>query len=366
MNERSVKELYYADYLQLDRLLNAQAPESRRHGPEAHDEMLFIITHQAYEIWFKQILHELKSVLGAFAVPPLDEHGMGIIVARLERIIAIQKVLNLQIDVLETITPLDFLDFRDYLIPASGFQSVQFREIELRLGLGVLIPQPVTGRLRSEDVAYLADVTGEPSLFEQVDAWLARMPFLKFEDYDFWESYRRAVAAMLAKDRRSILENPLFSDAERNAQLIELDNTRRKFDYLLDPAGFEQLKAQGMFHLRQTSVLSALFIQLYRDEPILHLPFRMLSHLMDIDELFTAWRSRHALMAQRMLGSKIGTGGSSGHDYLRETVDKKRIFRDLFNLSTFLIPRSSLPALPRRLKQSLNFHFTGEQKLDDH
>lgn len=361
MNQRSTKEIYYADYLQLERLLSAQAPESRRHGREAHDEMLFIITHQAYEIWFKQILHELESVLGAFAVTPLDEHSMGVIVARLERVIAIQKVLNQQIDVLETITPLDFLDFRDYLIPASGFQSVQFRKIELRLGLGVHVPQPVTGRLRSEDVAYLREIASEPSLFEQVDAWLARMPFLKFEGYDFWESYRQAVMAMLAKDRRSIETNPLFSDAERSAQLAELENTRRKFDYLLDPAGFERLKAQGMFHLCQTSVLSALFIQLYRDEPILHLPFRLLSHLMDIDEQFTAWRSRHALMAQRMLGSKIGTGGSSGHEYLQETVDKKRIFKDLFNLSTFLIPRSSLPALPKRLKQSLDFHFTGEQ-----
>jgi tryptophan 2,3-dioxygenase len=361
MNERSTKEIYYADYLQLDRLLNSQAPESRRHGREAHDEMLFIIVHQAYEIWFKQILHELKSVLAEFAVTPLDEHDMGIIVARLERIIAIQKVLIQQIDVLETITPLDFLDFRDYLIPASGFQSVQFREIELRLGLGAHVPQPVTGRLRSEDVAYLRDIASEPSLFERVDAWLARMPFLKFEDFNFWDSYRQAVTAMLTRDRRSIEENPLFSDAERSAQLAELDNTRRKFESLLDPRGFEHLREQGLFHLRQTSVLSALFIQLYRDEPILHLPFRLLSHLMDIDEHFTTWRSRHALMAQRMLGGKIGTGGSSGHDYLQQTVEKKRIFRDLFNLSTFLIPRSSLPVLPKRLKQSLDFHFTGER-----
>src|SRR5690606_5746534 len=128
-----------------------------------------------------------------------------------------------------------------------GFQSVQFREIELRLGLGVHLPQPVTGRRRSEDVAYLGKVAGESSLFQQVDAWLARMPFLKFEDYDFWESYREAVKVMLARDKRSIEENPLFSEAERRAQLIELDNTRRKFEYLLDPTGFERLKAQGLF-----------------------------------------------------------------------------------------------------------------------
>lgn len=351
-------ELYYADYLRLDLLLEAQHPESRRYGREAHDEMLFIIVHQTYELWFKQILHELRSVLGLFGSIPLHEKTIGVIVARLGRIVAIQQLINQQIGILETITPLDFLDFRDYLIPASGFQSVQFREIELRLGLSTQGPYGLPGRLRANDTDYLRQVAREKSLFEHVDDWLARMPFLKFEGFDFWHSYRQAVEAMLGRDRRSILDNPLLSNVERQNQIAELDATRSKFSLLFEPEAFGRLREQGIFHLRQASVLSALFIQLYRDEPILHMPFRLLTRLMDIDEHLAAWRNSHALMAQRMLGSKIGTGGTSGHDYLRETVDKKRVFKDLFHLSTFLIPRSSLPVLPDKLKRSLDFYFS--------
>jgi tryptophan 2,3-dioxygenase len=357
----SQAELYYGDYLKLDLLLAAQHPESRRHGREAHDEMLFIIIHQTYELWFKQILHELRSVLDLFGTAPLDEKTIGIIVARLDRIVTIQRVINQQIGILETITPLDFLDFRDYLIPASGFQSVQFRELELRLGLRALGPYGLPGRLRVADTGYLRQVAQETSLFERVDEWLARMPFLRFEGFDFWRSYREAVAAMLERDRRSIEANRLLTDQERQEQFGGLEATRNKFALLFEPEGFERLREQGIFHLRQASVLSALFIQLYRDEPILHLPFGLLTRLMDIDEQLAAWRHGHALMAQRMLGGKIGTGGTSGHDYLRDTVERKRIFKDLFNLSTFLIPRSSLPVLPDKLKRSLDFHFAEQR-----
>jgi tryptophan 2,3-dioxygenase len=356
--QESPAELYYGDYLRLDLLLAAQHPESRRRGREAHDETLFIIVHQTYELWFKQILHELRSVLVLFGGVPLDEKTIGIIVARLGRVVAIQKIINQQIGIMETITPLDFLDFRDYLIPASGFQSVQFREIELRLGLAGRGPYGLPGRLRPPDAEYLQRIAGEKSLFEHVDDWLARMPFLKFEGFDFWHSYRQAVEAMLARDHRSIGHNRLLSEEERRRQFEEWEATRRKFALLFEPEGFEQLREQGFFRLRQAAVLSALFVQLYRDEPLLYLPFRLLTRLMDIDEQLADWRNTHALMAQRMLGGKIGTGGTSGHEYLRETVDRKRIFKDLFHLSTFLIPRSSLPPLPETLKRSLNFHFS--------
>lgn len=354
----SPAELYYGDYLRLDLLLAAQHPESRRLGREAHEETLFIIVHQAYELWFKQILHELRSVLRLFGSVPLDEKTIGIIVARLGRIVAIQKLINQQIGILETMTPLDFLDFRNDLIPASGFQSVQFREIELRLGLAAQGPYGSPGRLRPADADYVRRVSGEKSLFECVDDWLARMPFLKFEGFDFWNNYRQAVTSMLTRDRRAIRDNRLLSDEEREQQFAELEATERKFALLFEPEGFQWLREYGFFRLRQASVLSALFIQLYRDEPILHLPFRLLTQLMDIDEELAAWRSNHALMAQRMLGSKIGTGGTSGHEYLRKTVEKKRIYKDLFHLSSFLIPRSSLPVLPLNLQRSLDFRFS--------
>ncbi|MGR8980572.1 MAG: tryptophan 2,3-dioxygenase family protein [Gammaproteobacteria bacterium] len=350
------KPLYYPDYLNLNTLLNSQVPESGKHGKEAHDEMLFIITHQTYELWFKQILHELVSVLELFSATPLDEKRLHIIAARLDRIIRIQAVINQQIGILETMTPLDFLDFRNYLIPASGFQSRQFREIELRLGLSHHLSNVSFGRFTPEDGAYLKRISREKSLFERVEAWLSRMPFLEFKDFSFWNSYRRAVDKMLDSDAEIIENNPLLSDDEKNQQFFELQATRESFACLFDHRLYAQYREHGRFQLSHKATLAALFIQLYRDEPLLQLPFRVLTRLMDIDEQLTHWRSSHALMAQRMLGSKIGTGGSSGHDYLKSTISGKRLFADLFNLSTYLIPRSLLPALPESLTRNLGFH----------
>ncbi|MDD1612575.1 MAG: tryptophan 2,3-dioxygenase [Methylococcaceae bacterium] len=350
------KPLYYRDYLNLSALLDAQAPESGKYGQEAHDEMLFIITHQTYELWFKQILHELLSVLELFSAAPVDEKRLHTIAARLDRIIRIQQVINQQIGIIETMTPLDFLDFRNYLIPASGFQSRQFREIELRLGLAHHLSSFSFGRFNQEDSDHLERIAQQPSLFELVDAWLARTPFLECEDFSFWNSYRRAVDKMLTSDAEIIKSNPLLSDEEKQQQFIEHEATRQSFACLFDQQLYEQYRDQGRFQFGHKATLAALFIQLYRDEPLLQLPFRVLTCLMDLDEQLTHWRSSHALMAQRMLGSKIGTGGSSGHEYLKSTISGKRLFADLFNLSTYLIPRSLLPALPQSLQRNLGFH----------
>ena len=126
---------YYGTYLKLDQLLSAQQPASAAAGKPAHDEMLFITVHQVYELWFKQILHELSRIESDFSKNPVDDRVLGRIAHGLIRIHAILKLLVHQLDVMETMTPLDFLDFRDFLFPASGFQSVQFRLIEIRLGL---------------------------------------------------------------------------------------------------------------------------------------------------------------------------------------------------------------------------------------
>src|SRR5262245_46741412 len=124
--------LHYMDYLQVDRLLSCQSRVSEKQGRPAHDEMLFIVVHQAYELWFKQILFELDSILNLFRSDYVNEDEMGLIIGRLYRITEIQKILIDQIRVLETMTPLDFLDFRDAITPASGFQSKQFRMLESR------------------------------------------------------------------------------------------------------------------------------------------------------------------------------------------------------------------------------------------
>lgn len=354
--------LYYGDYLQLGRLLDCQHLESARTGQVAHDEMLFIIVHQAYELWFKQILWELDAVLRLFAGPTVDERSVGQAVSHCQRIVEIQRVLIGQIDILETMTPLDFLDFRDYLVPASGFQSVQFRLVENRLGMRPAqrvrySEAPYTSRLKPEDRARLEAAEQEPSLFDRVEHWLERTPFLHFGAFDFWHAYQEAVAAMLEKDRHLVEHNPVLTEAEKAAQLRMQQTTARHFEALFDPHRYEVLRESGVRRLSHQALQAALLIHLYRDQPILHLPFRLLSLLVDLDEHFTQWRYRHALMVLRMIGTKIGTGGSSGHDYLRQTAEQHKVFDDLGSLSTFFIPRSALPALPPDVVQKMGFQY---------
>lgn len=357
--------IYYAEYLQLDKILDAQLPESGRDGKTpAHDELLFIITHQAYELWFKQIIYELESVIDVFDDPVVEDKKMGQIIRRLGRINVIQRVLIQQIDVIETMTPLDFLEFRDLLVPASGFQSIQFKTIEIMLGIRRKYRIPADqeffqSRLTDSDRKILDDLEEKPTLLELTDRWLARMPFLEFGTYDFWKVYQHAVEKMLASDQKLIEGNATLTDREKQFQIAGLETTRVQFQSLLDEDKFNELRDKGEFRLSHQGFLAALFIHLYRDEPMLYSPYRYLALLVDIDEMFTNWRQRHVIMVQRMLGTKIGTGGSSGHDYLAHTTRQNRVFLDLFNLSTFLIPRSDLPVLPPELRRALGFFFSG-------
>ncbi|MFQ5966929.1 MAG: tryptophan 2,3-dioxygenase family protein [Acidimicrobiia bacterium] len=358
--------LYYSDYLHLDKLLGAQDRESARKGEPAHDEMLFIVVHQAYELWFKLVLFELESVIEIMDRSFVDDDDMGRVVQRLRRIIEIQRLLQPQLDILETMTPLDFLDFRDHLVPASGFQSWQFRLIENRLGIRPerriqIDGASYTSRLSAEHRALLEQSEQETSLFDVVESWLGRTPFLHFGQFDFWHEYRKAVEGMLASDRAVITTNPSLSAEQREAQLAVFDSSAAHFDTLFDADRYKELKDAGVRHLSHEAFLAALLINLYRDEPILQLPFRLLQSLMDIDEGFTSWRHRHALMVSRMIGSKIGTGGTSGFEYLRSTTEQYNVFSDLFELSTFLLPRSGVPKLPPDVREKMAFRFEGPE-----
>ena len=355
--------LYYADYIQLDRLLGSQQLQSALHGRPAHDEMLFIIVHQTYELWFKQILWELDAVLAAFRSSPVPEEALGQAVLRCGRIVEIQRVLIQQVDVLETMTPLDFLDFRDVLIPASGLQSAQFRLLENKLGMRrgdrlQLNDAPYTSRLSKEDAARVEAAEKEPSLFDLIEGWLERTPFLNFGDFDFWREYRRAVDAMLAADRASVRSNPTLTEDEKATQLAGVEATAGRFADVFEPAASEPVHgaAPGR-HFSRRALQAALLINLYRDEPILHLPFQLLALLTDLERNFTTWRQRHAQMAMRMIGTRIGTGGTSGHEYLDRAAERHKVFADLSALSSFFIPRSKLPRLPPEVRSRMGFRF---------
>lgn len=359
---RGSGDVYYPEYLQLDKILGAQRLVSAERGTPAHDELLFIIVHQTYELWFKLILFELDSVIEIFNTDRIDEKQMGAVIARLDRIHTIQQTLVQQIDVIETMTPMDFLDFRDLLVPASGFQSVQFKQIEVRLGLRrdrrLRADQEfIATRLSNADQRTLADSEDQPNLFDLTERWLARMPFLKFAGFDFWQKYREAVNQMLDSDEAIVRRNPSISERERAFQLAALKATRGSFDALFDASEYDRMQAAGKIRLGRQAFLAAIFIYQYRDEPILFLPFQYLTLLVEIDEMLTRWRARHVIMVQRMLGTKIGTGGSTGGDYLQQTTEHNRIFIDLYHLSTYLIRRSALPELPAPLRREMGFQY---------
>jgi len=353
----------YGQYLELDRILSSQHPVSDATGKPAHDELLFIIIHQAYELWFKQIIHDLGSVLDMFDRNFVDERNIGIAVSRLHRIVEIEKLMIEQIKVLETMTPLDFLDFRNLLTGASGFQSMQFRIVENRLGL-----RP-DQRLKYAQRDYHAEYSSReretvlateqgPSLFDVIERWLERTPFLATSSFNFVDAYLKAFGRMVATQRAELDALSGLTDEEKSVRRKMSEHTEAYVRSILDERSYNELREKGAVRLSWRAYLAALFINLYRDQPILHLPFQLLSVVLEIDEYLNLWRYRHSLMVLRMIGARMGTGGSSGHDYLKQTVEQHRIFSDLFNLSTLLIPRSELPELPAELARDLGFCFT--------
>jgi tryptophan 2,3-dioxygenase len=329
--------LHYNDYLQLDKILNAQSLESAKQNLPAHDEMLFIVIHQAYELWFKQLHYEIDSITVIMNKRAVNDNSpeLQTVVHRLNRCITILKLLVQQIDIMETMTPMDFLDFRDMLRPASGFQSWQFKELEAKLGLKFeqrYGQEYYTSVLRKEHIDIVKKAEADKSLLQLVNEWLERMPFLKEQGgIDFWNSYQTVYKTGLA-------------DAEKN-------NTTA-FDEIFNN---QTQSTDAQRTLTFTACRSALFIMLYRGYPLLQLPFQVLNALLEIDVQLSSWRYRHMNMVQRMIGIRIGTGGSSGKDYLKGAADKHYIFKEIAQLNSFLIERRKLPALNKEMESRLGF-----------
>src|SRR5262245_8901562 len=260
------KAITYAEYLRIEDLLSLQRPRSA--GPE-HDELLFIVIHQVYELWFKEVLHEIDYVRRLLAgdASARAQHT-------LKRILTILKVLVAQLDILETMTPLEFLSFRERLDAASGFQSDQFRQLEFALGFkseAAVARFPPGSRARSA----LEQRFREPTL------WDAFLTYLAKEGYGVpAESLERPVA------------EPIEASAEIQQILIEV--------YRRDAKNAE-----------------------------------LCERLIDLDEGLQEWRYRHVKMVERTIGARPGTGGSSGAAYLRETIGGPS-FPDLWEIRSQL------------------------------
>lgn len=336
------KEVYYGEYLQLDKILDAQQPESDLANVDAHDEMLFIITHQTYELWFKQVLYEIDSIKEIFKKETINDnsHELSTVVHRMKRIIKILEVAVQQISIMETMTPLDFLDFRDLLRPASGFQSYQFKFVEASLGLKLkdrFGKDYYLSHLREEHIKAVQKIEDDISIIEAVNSWLERMPFLsdnkttdgENEAAEFWNSYISTYNATLVEGEKA--------NSERLQQLLfneEFTKERR---------------------LSWKANRSALFIMLYRDYPLMQTPYQLLNCLLEIDEQLSTWRYRHMNMVHRMIGTRVGTGGSSGKDYLRSALNKHYVFQEIAELTSFLIERRKIPQLSEELISRMRF-----------
>ncbi|MCS7303320.1 MAG: tryptophan 2,3-dioxygenase family protein [Bacteroidota bacterium] len=352
--------LYYSDYLQLNKILSAQQLRSSAAGTPAHEEMLFIIVHQAFELWFKQLLWELRDVITRIGQDYVPESDVGIALDRVRRMLVIMDLLERQFDVLETMTPSQFMEFRDQLYPASGFESVQFRMVEVALGVDERTRVQIDAagyraRLRQEDRAALEDVARQPSLFTAIERWLEKMPFMESGGYRFLDAYRQAVERIFAHDREELAKVTTLSPDERIRQEEQIARLEAHFAALFDEQAYRTLQERGEKRLSQRATLAALFITVYANYPLLQQPYRLLDAVLELDKRVSMFRFRHAMMVSRMIGQRTGTGGSSGFDYLMATVLRHRVFADLAALSSYILPSSHVPPLPDDIAHKLHF-----------
>jgi len=366
----------YGEYLMLDKILTGQRLLTEELGNETvHDEHLFIITHQAYELWFKQIMYELDSVRAMFIPGAIEERKMLEVLKRMNRIALIWKLLRDQVMILETMTPLDFMEFREYLTPSSGFQSLQFRLLENKLGLRqenrVRYNQSNYNKVFGRDPVAMAELQRseeEPSLCDLVQKWLERTPGLEEGPSNFWTQYRDTVDRIIEEQRleAEAAENPVL----KNHMLGDVQKKKELYNSIFDVDIHNALVARGERRFSHKALQGAIMITFYRDEPRFNQPHQLLNVLMDIDSLITKWRYNHVMLVQRMIGSQqLGTGGSSGYQYLRSTLsDRYKVFLDLFNLSSFILPRKLIPKLSKDMKTLLSRQDTNKSEdkdLDD-
>jgi tryptophan 2,3-dioxygenase len=258
-------------------------------------------------------------------------------------VVTILKVLVKQVDILETMTPMDFLDFRDMLRPASGFQSWQFKIIEAKLGLKFEHRHGMDyyiSQLKEKDIEFIKNAESGPSLLMLINTWLERMPFLKTTSD--WGN-------------EDFSQHPFLADYENKygeSLSVPEKNNINYFKQIFYGITNETERA-----LSREACQSALFIMLYRGYPLLELPFQLLEVLIEIDNQMGSWRFRHINMVKRMIGSRVGTGGSTGAGYLQGAMEKHYIFRELNQLNSFLIDRRKLPVLPKSLIDKLGYQF---------
>lgn len=348
----------YWDFIRVEELLGLQRGVAAEGEEISNDEVMFITVHQIYELWFQLILRELRAARDLFTKDPVQEQELSGAVRSLKRIVTILRRCVDHFEVMETLTTREYLTFRDKLMPASGFQSAQLRQIEIlfglsesdRISLGVggdylnALKDPAGGdspALRRVQSA-LADT---PNLKDAIDSWLERTPIDGFQPGspgepaaldDFVERFLEAHGKTIdaAMDRALALAG---DSADRDKLRARYDVERRSVHEFMNPT-------QGENPARLRRIRCAMiYIETYRELPLLAWPREVLDGLVEAEQLFVIFRQRHARMVERVIGRRTGTGGSAGVDYLDKTALEYRIFRDLWAVRTLQIPISAAP-----------------------
>ena len=344
-DETPSARMTYGNYLRLDELLSLQSGPMGHNPPPSNHEMHFIITHQAFELWFKQIIQELDQALVLMNQDLVDEKSIPIIVQHLERCSEIFRLLASQWKVMETLSPQDFLAFRDRLGTSSGFESWQMRAIEMIMGLkseqriGGMDPMKHNkklldeGKLSHSVYSELERIDRLPSLNDALINWLSRTPINgisgdKGTMQRFVEKHLEIMSSHSEKVISHMVKIGHGEEATIRPRLqAGIDSAR---DFLM-PDGEVVASRAGL-----------LFIESYKELPLLSWPRRLIDSLVDLEESMLLFRSHHARMVERMIGRRMGTGGSSGVDYLDMTLNY-RIFTDLWAVRTLLVKRDELP-----------------------
>jgi tryptophan 2,3-dioxygenase len=351
----------YWDYLGLDRLLTLQGGLEGDEASLLPDELHFIVVHQTYELWFKLLLRSVRMGRDALGASYVEEETIPTVVHHLRRVTAILRLAVHQMEVMETLTPQGFLDFRDKLVPASGFQSFQMRELEILLGLedaerihyGNVDPvrhiRETAGNSPAGVLARgrLDAVRTERTFLACLDDWLFRTPIQGSSPGDPGDE--EAVATFVT-EYLARMDEAQRASHERLQQTLDVK----------DPAAmsqrFEEIRASSRSFLEASDVApehrvrrrriraAVLFIESYRDLPLLSWPRLLIDLVVEAEEGLVLFRHRHVRMVERTIGRRVGTGGSGGVDYLEQT-GRYRVFRDLWAVRTVLLPRSRVPAL---------------------
>jgi len=349
----------YWDYLKLDSLLTLQ-DGLETEAELVPDELHFIVVHQVYELWFKLTLAELRLARDHLSAPSVPEERVPYVVHHLKRVNRILDLALEQWGVMETLTPQDFLGFRDKLIPASGFQSFQMREIELLMGLsdeqrvtyGKVHPLDHIRKLAAGSPAgemawgRIKAVMEEQTLRSALHEWLYRTPIDGSGPDDagddaavgrFIDAY---LAAQEEHQRAQWLQFKKVPETDPDQVETNLKTAAAAARKFLTAADVPEDSRSKMRRIRA----GLLFIESYRTLPLLAWPRTLVDTIVELEQKMVIFRTRHARMVERMIGRRVGTGGSSGVDYLDRTT-RYRVFTELWAVRTLLLPKSALPPL---------------------